>query len=360
MKHFSSQNKGLHRWLLADGAVLLLFFALRTSRKTMNFIVFRITLPLEQGFGRACAGVSFSVAEVFYALLLIDVLACLVLAVRYIAHSAHKGRALSRCALFFADCALTIYALFCFLWGANYYVDDFCDKSGLSPKPIALEDLATVTQQFADELAVCADEVERDSDGLFAVPREEIFSNAVSSYATLYDEFPFLTASDLAPKGIHFSRLMSFLDFTGFYFPFTGEANVNIDSPACMLPATMLHEMTHQRGIASEQQCNFLGILGCVQSDSAAYRYSGYLLGYIYLSNALYRVDYDTWLAMRQTLPDSVRLDLANQSTYWAQFEGLTAAAAQKLNDSMIRSYGDKLGVQSYGAVVDLLVLYYK
>lgn len=360
MKHFYAQNKGLHRWLIADGAVLLLFLLLRTSRKVMNFVVSRIALPLEQALGRACAGVSFSVAEVFYVLLIVDVLACLILVVRYVVRSAQKGQALYRCALFFADCALTVYALFCFLWGANYYIDDFCDKSGLSPQPIALEDLTAVTQQFADELAACADEVERDGDGLFAVPREEIFSDAVSSYATLYDEFPFLDTSDLTPKGIHFSRIMSYLDFTGFYFPFTGEANVNTDSPACMLPATMLHEMTHQRGIASEQQCNFLSILGSVQSGSAAYRYSGYLLGYIYLSNALYRVDYDAWLAMRQALPECVKLDLANQSAYWAQFEGPAAKTAQKLNDSMIRSYGDELGVQSYGAVVDLLVLYYK
>ena len=52
------------------------------------------------------------------------------------------------------------------------------------------------------------------------------------------------------------------------------------------------------------------------------------------------------------------------QSTYatngtWAQYKGLTATVTQSLNDKMIKSYGDELGTQSYGAVVDLLVNYY-
>ncbi|MGM9574211.1 MAG: hypothetical protein ACI3VJ_07305 [Hominicoprocola sp.] len=63
MKVFLAKNKGLHRWLLADGVVLLLFFALRQSRALMNALVFRVTLPLEQFIGRMCSCVPFSVAE---------------------------------------------------------------------------------------------------------------------------------------------------------------------------------------------------------------------------------------------------------------------------------------------------------
>ncbi|MDD5964438.1 MAG: DUF3810 family protein, partial [Oscillospiraceae bacterium] len=95
------------------------------------------------------------------------------------------------------------------------------------------------------------------------------------------------------------------------------------------------------------------------RSDDPLFRYSGWLLGYIYLSNALYRADYDKWLAIRDALPDTVRLDIAQNNAYWSQYRGVTARVAQTLNDSMIRSYGDPLGTQSYDAVVDLLVTYY-
>ena len=33
-----------------------------------------------------------------------------------------------------------------------------------------------------------------------------------------------------------------------------------MDCPASFLPSTIVHEMAHQRGIASEQECNFIAI----------------------------------------------------------------------------------------------------
>ena len=360
MKTFYRNNKGLHRWLLADGVVLLLFFALRENRALMNALVFGVTLPLEQFLGRLCAHVPFSVAGVCYVLLALDILACLVLAVRHIARSAHKGGAIYRAVLFFADCALTLYAAFCLLWGANYAADSFCDRAQFYPEGVAYDDLLRVTRRFADELTACADDVPRDENGLFCADRAAILAAAPEVYAALYDEFPFLDTQSLAPKPFFLSRIMSCMDFTGFYFPFTGEANVNVDSPVSALPVTALHEMTHQRGYSSEQQCNFLAILAAVNAIDPAYRYSGYYMGYIYLSNALYRVDYDAWLTVREALPENVRRDLTETNAYWARFDGPAATVTQKLNDAMIRSYGDALGVQSYGAVVDLLVKYYK
>ena len=359
MKTLYRNNKGLHRWLLADGVVLLLFFALRESRTLMSALVFGVTLPLEQLLGRLCAHVPFSVAGVFYILLALDALACLVLAVRYVARSAHKGSALYRAVLFFGDCALTLYAAFCLLWGANYAADDFCDRAQLYPEPVAYDDLLRVTQHFAGGLTACFGDVERDENGLFRAKRADILTAAPEVYASLYDEFPFLDTQSLAPKPFFLSKIMSYMDFTGFYFPFTGEANVNVDSPVSALPVTALHEMTHQRGYASEQQCNFLAILAAAEADDPVYRYSGYYMGYIYLSNALYRADYDAWLSIREALPENVQRDLAYTNAYWARFDGPTATVTQKLNDAMIRSYGDELGVQSYGAVVDLLVKYY-
>ena len=152
---------------------------------------------------------------------------------------------------------------------------------------------------------------------------------------------------------------MSAMNFTGFYFPFTGESNVNMDSPAMLLASTCAHELAHQRGIASEQQCNFLAVLACTRCDDANYHYAGWLLGYIHLSNALYRADREAWQEVRDSLPAEVLADLRCNSAYWSRYRGLTARFTQSLNDKMIRSYGDTLGTQSYGAVVDLLVGYY-
>lgn len=91
--------------------------------------------PFEQFLGRACAALPFSVAELLYVLAAVTAVVLLVLMVRYLIKSRQKGRAAYRCALFVLDLFLTVYAAFSLLWGANYYADDFCNRSGLSPEP---------------------------------------------------------------------------------------------------------------------------------------------------------------------------------------------------------------------------------
>lgn len=190
-----------------------------------------------------------------------------------------------------AVCAgLTFYAGTCLLWGACFWTDSFQDRSGIRAQPVAREELLAVTAYFAARTAEAAAAVPREG-GLFAVPREEILADSVRVYDRLEEQMPWLEFDDPGVKPMAFSRLMSMMDFTGFYCAWTGESNVNVDSPACLLPSTVAHELAHQRGIASEQECNFLGVLASVTSGLPAYEYAGWLSGYIYLGNALYRAD---------------------------------------------------------------------
>ena len=167
MKTLYRDNKGLHRWLFACGAVLVLFYLFRGNRAAVNFWVYSVTLPFEQFLGRACAALPFSVAELLYVLAAVTAVVLLVLMVRYLIKSRQKGRAAYRCALFVLDLFLTVYAAFSLLWGANYYADDFCDRSGLSPEPVTYDDLVCVTQYFADHLAEASTHIMRDENGLF-------------------------------------------------------------------------------------------------------------------------------------------------------------------------------------------------
>ena len=98
---------------------------------------------------------------------------------------------------------------------------------------------------------------------------------------------------------------MSYLDFTGFFFPLTGEANVNMASPVFLLPSTTQHEIAHQRGVAAEQECNFVAIFSCLNSQYADFRYAGAALGYIYLGNALSRADREAWEEVYYSLSET-------------------------------------------------------
>ncbi|MBQ9647182.1 MAG: DUF3810 domain-containing protein [Oscillospiraceae bacterium] len=361
MRAFLRYFKRLHIWLFVNLALLALFFALRSQRGVMNAVSSSFSMPLERFLGRLWSHVPFSVAELCYAAAIVGLAAFLVRTIRAVRRAEYKRETLYRRFMALANTVLSLYAAFCLLWGVNFYSDDFCDKSGLYPAPVAYDDLVAVTRLFAAGTAYYADKVARNADGTYAVPRQETLDLAPALYEPLYDEFPFLyLAADPRPKPIFFSRVMSAMDVTGLYFPFTGESNLNMDFPAATFPFTVAHELAHRRGVASEQQCNFLGVLASVCSTDDAYRYSGWFAGYINLSNALYAVDPDAWLEIRLSLPETAEADLRFAGDYWAQYEGKVSAASGKAYDTMLKSYGDELGMRSYGAVVDLLVAYFR
>ena len=359
---FWKNHKKLHIWLGADLAVLGLYLALRHDRGLMNGFADRITTPLKGALGRLCALTSLSVMELLYVLAGAAALAYVVGSVIAVVKArGRRGQRAYGAVLLAADVCLTVYALFCLMWGVNYWTDSFQDRSGITAQPVAAEDLEAVTAYFAQQLADTADSVPRDENGVYAVPKEQILAESRLVYGGVTELFPFLDFRDTGVKAVRCSRFMSIMGFTGVYFACIGESNVNVDSPACLLPSTVAHELAHQRGIAWEQECNFLGVLASVTSGMPDYVYSGWLLGFIHLGNALYETDPEAYWAIRNALPETVSADLRDNNAYWDQFrDNVVEKVSDTVYDAALKSYGDANGMRSYSMVVELLVAYYK
>lgn len=360
MKAFFKRHLAVHIWFLGT-LILYGLYLLGISSRGMANAVSGVTQALKDGYARFWYLFPFSAVEWFYVAFGVGVLALLV--VLFYRLRTWKGRRLDGaygCVLAIACMFLTAGGIFCLFWGVNYYADGFQEKSGIyAQTEVSVDELERVAVLFADRLAELADQVERDENGVFAVPRDDIFAASTEIYENISQEFPFLTRTDRVPKKMVFSRLFSAMGFTGFYSPYTGESNLNVDFPACLLPATIAHELAHQRGIASEQECNFLAVAASTAFDNPVYQYSGYLMGYIHLSNALYRADRERWAAVYEHLPEGAVADLRDHSAYWASFEGPVNDVSSKAYDTTLRTYGQTAGIQSYGTVVDLLVAYY-
>lgn len=147
--------------------------------------------------------------------------------------------------------------------------------------------------------------LEEDEDGYtkLSVSKAEILRLADNGYRKLGDTYPYLWGGVWRTKPVLLSHWWSYTGITGMYFPFFAEANVNIDVPDSDIPATAAHELAHTRGFAKEDDCNFFAYLTATHSDSADFRYSGYMLAYIYCSNALYDYDTDMWGPCGSTVP---------------------------------------------------------
>ncbi len=324
----------------------------------MNFLV-AITKPIKRVLGKFCSLFPFSVAELLVVLAILGILFIIVWIIIRLVRCEKKVHLVYQILLTFIASALSLWLALSIMLGATYYSDSFQDQSGIYAEASSVEDLYKTAKYFAEQASTAAAKLPRDGSGQLDISLDEIFNASSEVYSQAELQFPFLSMQELVPKRVFFSKVMSYFNYTGFYFPFTGEANINVDAPICLIPSTIAHELAHQRGIASEQEANFVAILASTTSGNEIYEYSGWLLGYIHLINALYKQDYDLFLEVYQLVSEPMLADLRANNAYWEQYETSAAEVSSQVYDTMLKSYGQSLGVQSYGAVVDLLIAYY-
>lgn len=337
-----------------------LIYALRVDGGAMLWVYEHVTHPYHLFMSKLCSHFAFSAAELVYAAAILGLAAYLLWCVYRLIRFPEKLWQLYRLVLTLAMAGAVFWAGLSVMWTPCYYAPGFAEQSGVDDGPLELEELETVTRWFAALASEYADEVPRDENGACTTDRDSVLDRAAGVFEGAAELYPFLDGEALRPKPIHFSRIMSCLDFTGFFFPMTGEANLNMDSPVFLLPSTSQHEIAHQRGVAMEQECNFVAVLSCLESEYADFRYAGAALAYIYLGNALAGADYEAYTEIYYSLSDTVRADFKAQSAYWDEFRDSAAQkASNTVYDSFLKSNGQELGMQSYGACVNLLVHYY-
>ncbi|MCC8181742.1 MAG: DUF3810 domain-containing protein [Clostridiales bacterium] len=348
--------------------ILLLLRLLCTDKSLVNWVIDNVTTPVKHSFARLCSCLPFSMAELVWAAAVVGILSFTLRSLWVVGKSlihrlrgrrTHPLRRLLRRGLAMLSAGLFIYSGYTLTWGINYYGDTFSEMSGLEGREITVSELYDLACLFAEYCNDLSDGVLRDDEGVYVGDSETLFQRSSGLYEVLYDEFPCLDLEEAQAKPMFFSRLMSWLGFTGFYFPFTGESMVNVDAPAALVPATILHELAHQRNVAQESECNFLAIVVGLSSNDAEFQYSAALMGYIHVGNALYSADRELWREVRATVNEQVLADLTFNNNYWAQFESPASEAAEAVYSSFASSYGQEDIMKSYGACVDLLAAYY-
>jgi hypothetical protein len=159
-------------------------------------------------------------------------------------------------------------------------------------------------------------------------------------------------------KPLASSGLISYLDISGIFVPFTGEPSVNALQPDVSLPLVLAHEKAHQRGITHEGEANFAAFLVCSREEAPPYlRYAAYLFATSYLlgeaSLRLPREDVD---AVWQVLGPGPLADLRALHEFWRSYQGRASAVANQVNDRYLRALRVPEGVESYETVVRMLL----
>ena len=251
-----------------------------------------------------------------------------------------------------------------FLWfmigaGTNYYRYEFAAFSGLEVKKSSVDELYELCMELAEKTNAARKELNIEEGKTFtsALSDRERADEARKAMRKLSEEYDVLKGYYPYAKPVLFSRALSEFNITGVYFPWTVEANVNVDIPDYSRGAVLCHELSHLRGFMREDEANFIGYLACVGSDCAELKYSGYMMALIHAGNQLYSADKDRYSEVRSMYSEGVNLDLKENSEYWAQFKDTPlSTAGEKMNNTYLKMNNVEDGTKSYGRMVDLLL----
>ena len=261
------------------------------------------------------------------------------------------------------SCAVGVLLfMFTMLAGLNYARLEFGELIGLKIRPSSVKELVALSETLAAHVNEISPTVNRNEYGnmVLAVNHFQLSSQARVAFADVAEEFPILAGFVPHTKPIIYSGFMSQLRITGIYSPFTMEAHVNVHIPDYHIPAIMLHELAHFRGIMREDEANFIAWLVGKRSNNPDFKYSAAMMALTYTLNQLRTASPADHRRIMDSLCDGVINDFAYNWRYWQQFTGPLADLSTAANDAYLRANRQEDGVASYGRMVDLLLAYFR
>ena len=305
------------------------------------------------GFFRRLLGrVPISIGDIFYLILLLLIIRWiwLVIKTRFSPFRKH---------LYTAGAFISVL-LFAFnmLWGFNYYREPLSKRLGYSNTEYSLKDLKATTDLRIMNLNTIHTSLTKNDSAVVEIPykKRAIYKMARNEYQQLYPDSLDLHFKVKSIKHSLFSVPISYMGFSGYLNPFSGEAQVNRKIPLSSYPITTTHEMAHQLGYASENEANYIGYLACIHSENMYFQYSAELMAVKYLLNEIGKNDPEYYKQSYKILHFGIQKDMQSSHDFWDSFHTPIAPASKKIYDTYLKVNNQKEGIESYSSFIGYLV----
>ena len=301
--------------------------------------------------------IPFSLAETLIMFIPVIFVCVLVLCLR---GAAKNWRRALYCVWGLLSVLALIYSMFVLAFAAGYQATPLYDKMDFPTEEVSADELAQTALLLLDEMDRTLEDVTfRQNDAsvmMYSV--DELSGKLMDAYGRVCEKFPFIQKLTSRVKPITLSGPMTYTHISGVYTMFTGEANINVNYPDYVIPYTAAHELAHQRGIARENEANFVAFLVCMESEDPYIRYSGALNMYEYVASALYSASPQLYSQVLATVDLRARYEMISYSRFFDRYrENVAADVSEAVNNTYLTIQGTE-GTRSYGMVVDLAVAY--
>ncbi|MBO4326802.1 MAG: DUF3810 domain-containing protein [Clostridia bacterium] len=338
----------------------LLLLSRRLPKLTTNVYtkhIFKyISLPVKWLFNLF----PFSVGEVILLVLIVAVPLALIISV-ILCFRRKSAKPIARYGLNIVALASAAVILFVIFGGFNYSTLTFAERNGYDVHDSDIYELMELCEYLNDKAAECRNKLSQDENGVVTTTLTvyDMFYMASDGYDALLERFPDFKGFYTTPKPALTSTAMCYFQISGIYPYISPEAIVNVNTPLFELPHTICHEMAHQRGVAREDEANYVGYLAAISNPDPLFQYSGYAQALSYCLNALYSASSAAYDQVRPRINVGILRDMSAANKFWRSFEQkneLPAKISTAVNDTYLQIQNIPDGTRSYGRMVDLLL----
>jgi hypothetical protein len=253
---------------------------------------------------------------------------------------------------------LIIYIVFNLFWGINYNRVGIASQLQLKMEKYKPEDLKMINGLLVEKvnaakLALVSQHFQYPSKG-------QLFAKVQYAYKEAEKIYPFLKYQPVSLKPSVWSWVGNYMGFTGYYNPFTGEAQVNTLVPKFLQPFTSCHEVAHQLGYAKEMEANFVGYLSATASKDTLLHYSVYLDLFMYSNRNLFATDSVAAKDYRDKLAPAVIDDLKEWRAFNKKHKNPIEPVFRWIYGKYLEGNQQPQGVLSYDEVTGFIIAYYK
>lgn len=246
---------------------------------------------------------------------------------------------------------LILYIVFKLLWGLNYSRPSISARLGIANQKYTTKELIRVGDFLIKRVNSIEEKLkEHRSKKQYTIA--ELESRSKYSYDQLAKLNPFFTYRIPDVKPVIFSKLVTTIGIEGYYCPLSGEANVNMMLPAVELPFVTSHEISHELGIAREDEANLIGYLVSINSPDPYFQYSGY---YNILRSVLFEIRIkspEDFALLLKKINAGTLSDFKEEQEFWSKYNGEMSAYMGTALDKFLKMNNQKKGVNSYQDIV--------
>jgi hypothetical protein len=255
--------------------------------------------------------------------------------------------------------ALLVYVLFNTLWGLNYDRMGIARQLDLDVQKYSVDELKTLAGVLHTRVNTYGDLVNPE-ERIRLQDNGTLFREGIATYRQAQDSLPFLHYDYPSIKPSLYTGVGHFFGFTGYYNPFSGEAQLKTTSPIFIKSFVLNHEIAHQLGYGKENEANFVSFLSGRRSANNEVKYSTYFELYLYVLRDLRRKDSVAMKALKEQWHPQVRADYEAYLDYLRHSDNVIEPYISQFYDNFLKLNRQPSGKMTYNEVVAWLIAYQK